>query len=204
LSALLCAGELEAGFVVPSAIPRWIAIPKSHWLQVGTDELLSLYYKDGSDKKTGAYKVRLREFASEYVLALTGNEFDGKSDSQSISLPLAHFREALALTQRSFEVKIDGNVWQAYLAKGDISDPSTKRKATPGDHQREGWRELTEIVGAYIASHFQKSNNRIKHSHAAEEIYTTASAEAVKGLPGKKTIAEVLSKIEKRLRKPRN
>jgi hypothetical protein len=200
LLTLLISGKLHAGFVFPSPVNRWIDIPQKYWAGIGTDRLLALNYVEGSTKKIGAFKVKLGDFAAQYVQSLAGSYSSPNGDKDGVvKALLEEIQQALPLMARSFEVRVREEVWAAYLSNHDLLDPYERKKRTAGANQKEGWREMSEIIGAYILDHMRrKPNVKIKYSNAADEIHKCALAEGVNDPPGTSMIQDLLSKIDHR------
>ena len=201
LLALLKSGKLLAGFVFPGLVNRWIDIPQTYWAGIGTDRFLAVTYSDGSDKKIGAFKVPLRDFAAQYIQCLAGGVSESmKVDANgAVTALLEEVQHAVPLMAKYFEVRVREEVWTEYLSIHNLLDPYERKKPTAGANQKQGWREMSEIIGAYILDHAMSTPTaRIKFKNAAEEIHRIAVAEQVNEPPGVSMIQDLLSKIHRR------
>src|SRR6478736_3728998 len=71
LLSLLQSGELKAGFDFPGRVKRWISIPTSYWAGIGSDQFRTLHYEKGNKHRPGTFKVRIGQFADEFVQAVS-------------------------------------------------------------------------------------------------------------------------------------
>jgi hypothetical protein len=201
LLALLKSGKLQGGFVFPGLVNRWIDIPQTYWAGIGIDRFLAVTYADGSDIKIGAFKVPLRDFAAQYIQCLAGDVPQSmKGDANgAVTALLEEVQHAVPLMAKSFEVRAREEVWKEYLTNHNLIDPYERKKPTAGANQKQGWREMSEIIGAYILDHARSNPTAgIKFKNAAEEIHKIALDEQVNEPPGVSMIQELLSKIHRR------
>jgi hypothetical protein len=198
LLTLLRAGELNAGFEFPGLVTRWIQIPATYWMSVGSDKFRAIRHKSGNKKMTGAFKVRLGQFANEYLEAVRqhpGKDGEREGKGASIAQITDELKAALSLASQRFEVVIRERDWLDYLQRHNLEEPMPQKKAKAGRSEMPGWRKLSVIIGAYLIKHQTTTKETIKIEEAAKEIHEIAKNENTPGLPHWTTIKDVLSQI---------
>jgi hypothetical protein len=145
--------------------------------------------RSSEDRRSGTFKVRVGDFAD--VVAVAVLERAGEKPTEFS----AELKSILSATKRSYDVEIVESEWQAYRQAHPTPDP--KRKA--GRHQKEGWRDLCVIIGAYLMKHLEKTAEPLKVEHAADAIFGIGKTENIKDLPAAGTIKDVLSAIKAKL-----
>jgi hypothetical protein len=143
--------------------------------------------RSSEDRKSGTFKVRVGDFAGAVAIAVL--ERAGEKQSTEFS---AELKAILSATKRSYDVEIIESEWQAYRLAHPM--PHTKRKG--GRYQKEGWRDLCIIIGAYLMKHRAKTNESLKPEHAADVIFRIGKTENITDLPAAGTIKDVLSAIK--------
>jgi hypothetical protein len=184
LIGLLRSGDIKAGVLFPAgARSYWLMVPTSHWAGVSSDNLRVITYSK-SNPRSGAYKVRLGQFAEEVAAAVVkehGDNLDSKM-----------WAPVLAACSKSFEVSIKSADWDSYenqIPRSSISDPRRGRR------EKESWRATLVLTGAYIVKHYGETQERIKSQEAGEAIWNLCQAEKIPDLPQPRTIGDELAKI---------
>ena len=192
LLSLLKAGQINAGFQFPGTTVWWIKIPTQYWASVSTDKFRVIRFSE--TRSSGAFKVPLGDFANE-IVAQISQQREGEHAPTS-----EEWKAVLKATTRKYEVEIIEREWAAFLARNaeySMQIPS-KQKSNSGRHQKEGWRDLSVIIGAYIMKHCETTKELIKIEEASIKIYDIAKSDEIRDLPAPSTIKDVISKISAR------
>ena len=198
LLGLLKSGELKAGFFFSGGSSLWIPIPTHYWANVSSHAFRSIGRSDDDEHQLGTYTVRITKFADEYVSALMQQQRHQGDDTagQTNGLLLTELKLALSHASRCFEALIPETEWSRYLELHNIEEQHLATKSKSGRHQREGWRDVAVIIGAYIIKHLETAPNlTIKNELAADKIHAIAVNDQVRGLPSKSTIKDLLGRI---------
>jgi hypothetical protein len=190
LLSLLKSGELKTGFHYPGQVTLWIAIPPKYWLTVGADKIRSVYYEDDNEQRPGTFKVRIGEFAAEYLKALSQAKI-----GKNAAIVQEEFKIALETAGRRYDVVITEDEWASYLKRHSLEYPLPEKRSTSGRHENPSWRDVSVIVGAYLIKHMQTTTELVKLEHAAEQIFHLAKDHNIANPPAAATIKDHLSKI---------
>jgi hypothetical protein len=190
LLSLLKSEELNAGFHYPGKVVLWIAIPSTYWLTVGGDKFRSLYYDADNEQKSGTFKVRIGQFAGEYLKALSLSKM-----GKDIATIQEEFQKALETGPHSYEVVITEDEWASYLKRHSLEYPLPEKRSTSGRHENPSWRDVSVIVSAYLIKHMQTTTEPVKLEHAADQIFNLAKEHNIANRPAAATIKDHLSKI---------
>jgi hypothetical protein len=190
LLSLLKSGQLKAGFQFPSlpATVTWVTIPNDYWATVSNDKFRMIRYSS-ENRRSGVFKVRIGDFAD----VIAPSMLDGAKGN----LP-AKLKAILSATTRSYEVEIKESEWEAYRQNQPVMDA----KGKSGRHQKQEWRDVCVIIGAYLMNYLmnyqQKTSKPLKPEHAAEAIFRHCKAAGMEHPPAAATIRDVLSNIQAR------
>jgi hypothetical protein len=188
LLSLLQTGEISAGFRFSGRTIFWIKIPAHYWTKVSSNKFRNIRYSS-KKKNSGAFKVRLGEFADDIVIQVNEQLETKKSDASN------EWEAVLKATTRSYEVEITERVWADYLVRHNFTEPGPEIKSKSGRNQKKGWRELSIIISAYIIKHYETTKEEIKLEESSKKIHEIAKAEKIISLPAASTIKDELSKI---------
>jgi hypothetical protein len=197
LLSLLKSGQLKAGFHFPGCELRWISIPATYWAKVGTDKFRSIQVSDHDETKTGIYKVRFRQFANEYIESLASGYLKINTTKALNDLMMTELREVIIHGSASYEVVILEEEWTNYLKGNRLEEPRLGSKAKSGRKQKESWRDLAPIIGAYALAHGRKSKASMKVEESAKAIHAYAKKKGIPDLPAPDTIREIISQMHK-------
>jgi hypothetical protein len=193
LLGLLKAGELKAGFHFPGPFTSWILISPSYWAGISSDEFRSIRISAKNRNRNGTFKVRLSQVANECVDVIFQHlniEKDGKDDAV-----WREVKATLAAASRRYEVCIPEQDWEDYLQRHHLEEPAPDTKGKAGRRQKEGWRHLCVLVGAYLIKHRRMTTEQPKFEEAARQIHKIGKDEAIPGLPAWPTIKGAISEI---------
>jgi hypothetical protein len=190
LLSLLKSEELSAGFYYPGKVVLWIAIPSTYWHTVGGNKFRSLYYDTDNAQESGTFKVRIGQFAGEYLKALSQSKM-----GKDIETFKEELQKALETGPSGYEVVILEDQWANYLKRHNLEYPLPEKRSTSGRHENPSWRDVSVIVGAYLIKHMQSTNEQVKLEHAAEQIFHLAKDHNIANPPAAATIKDHLSKI---------
>jgi hypothetical protein len=193
LLGLLKSGELKAGFHFPGEFASWIAIPPSYWAGISSDKFRSIRTSRTNRDRIGTFKVRLSQVANECVDVIFQHlniEKDGKDDAV-----WREVKATLAAASRRYEVCIPEQDWEDYLQRHHLEEPAPDTKRKAGRRQKEGWRHLCVLVGAYLVKHRRMTTEEPKFEEAARQIHKIGKDEAIPGLPAWPTIKGAISEI---------
>ena len=185
---LLKSGEIIAGFRFPGRAILWVNIPAHYWSTISSNKFRVIRYSRNK-KNSGAYKVRLGQFAEDIVNQVNKQLKNKETDASDAWIAV------LEATTRTYEVEITEQQWANYLARHNLAEPGPEIKSKSGRHEKAGWRDLWIIIGAYITKHYQETREHIKIEEASKNIYKLGLADRIPGLPHAPTIKDVLSKI---------
>lgn len=169
----LKAGDIYSGFHCSMDPVLWVSIPKQYWVNVPSDEFRKIRISPGKKNRTGAYKVKLKEFSKEYMAARV--EFAKSSIEISPEWMIEAFYEAIALLESMFEVVIPLNMWTDYLKSQEATKPlsapelAADEKPGSGREAHSGWKKLN----AHLAAHLVVANGIASHEEV--EIKTVAA-----------------------------
>jgi hypothetical protein len=200
LLSLLKSGELKAGFYILGG-SMWIEIPLAHWETIGVDKLRIGRSRD--DPKSGTYKLSLSKFSPEVAKVickqLDGNERSSDHDASSkIELLTAVVDSAT----KSYEVTVKTEDFKEYLHIHGLEEPITTAKG--GRHQKEGWRDVSSYMAAYMAAHQRdRPEDHFAAENSAEEIFQLAQDGHVPDLPSAASIKAQVSKAMNLLQEPK-
>jgi hypothetical protein len=198
LLGLLKSGELSAGFFFPGRVVLWITIPTYYWANISSYSFRSIRRSDDDERQIGTYRVRITKFADEYANALSRmlqQNQDNDAVGQTNGLFLSEFKSALSQAYRRFEVLLPESEWASYLQRHNLEVLGPATKSKPGRREKQGWRRLSVIIGAYLIKHCRQTPEVIKSELAAEKIHEIAVKEKIPDLPATSTIKDVLSEI---------
>ena len=201
LSTLLKSGELKTGFHVPGRIVSWITILPSFWAKIGHDKLRSLVYdSDDEDTRPGIFKVKIADFADEYVRAVQAELKENTQDKADImGTLLEELRVALSAAAGQYEVLVPERDWVDYLTRHNLSEPAPETKSKPGRGEKSSWRSTSAFIGAYLIHHYRTMPEaEFKLDTASEEINKAVVAEGVSDPPSAASIKAVLSDSRKK------
>jgi hypothetical protein len=196
---LLKSGELKAGFYILSG-SMWIEIPLAHWETIGTDKFC--IGRDPDVPRSGTYKLSLSKFSPQVAQAickqLDGNERSaGHNPSSKIDLLTA----VVVAGAKSYEVTVKTKDFTDYLDSHGLKEPITAAKG--GRHQKEGWRDLSSYMAAYMAAHQRdRPQDHFTAENSAQEIFLLAKANNVPDLPSAQSIKLQVSKTMNLLQEP--
>jgi hypothetical protein len=192
LLGLLQAGDLQAGFYFPGELASWIPISPIYWAGVSTDKFRSIRLSK-KNSLPGTFKVRLSDVADEYVRVMSKRpEINQRGSPETI---WREIKATLAAASRRFEVLIREQDWEDYLNKHNLEEPFPVGKRKGGRPQKQGWRELCVLVGAYLIKHRTMTKEDPKIEESARQIHKIAKDEGIPGLPAWPTIKAALSDI---------
>ncbi len=192
LLGLLQAGDLQAGFHFPGEFASWIPISRTYWAGVSSDKFRSIRRSE-KDKSSGTFKVRLSDVADEYVKVMSQrSEIDQRGTADNI---WHEIKATLAVASHRFEVLIREQDWDDYLKKHNLEEPILVGKSKGGRRQKEGWRQLCVLVGAYLIKHHRTTKEGLKIEEAAKQIHKMGKDLDIPGLPAWSTIKAALSDI---------
>jgi hypothetical protein len=192
LLSLLRSGELKAGFDFPGRVKRWISIPASYWAGIGSDQFRTLHYEKGNKHKPGTFKVRISQFADEFVQAVSSDLENGSRETASL---LDELKGALSAASRRYEVVITEQEWKSYLQKHNLSEPPDLNPKA-GRHQLPAWRDIAIVIGAYLIKHHATEKEKpLKIEEAAKKIHDIAKNKEISGMPAWTTIKDILSQM---------
>jgi hypothetical protein len=189
LLSLLKSGQIKAGFQFPGrrGAVTWIAIPTHYWVTVSGDKF-KVIRNLKNKPKSGAFKVRLGQFAKEVVAQVN----EAPSDEQATS---DIWEAVLDATSRAYEVAITEAEWNAYEKENPPSELLQAKRENRGRDEKKGWRQVLVIIGAYIVKHYETSREKIKAEEASKKIHEIAKAEVIFEMPAESTIKDELLKI---------
>jgi hypothetical protein len=188
LLALLKSGQIQAGFQFPlQDTVAYIRIPTHYWPTVSSEKFKIIRVAK-SNPRSGAYKVKIRQFPAEVAAQVVKTVKPERRDEA--------WQAILAATAQAYEVVILESDWSAYEQSCPMLPVQAVRKSNAGRKEKEGWRDLIDFVGAYIVKHYQDSKEPIKSDPAAERIRNLAHDAGVFDLPEKSTISDKLDKIK--------
>jgi hypothetical protein len=188
LLSLLKAGQIGAGFRFTGSTAWWIKIPTPYWSTVSSDKFRAIQISR-RHHSSGAFKVRLGDFAKE-IVALINQNLERQS-----ALTSKEWEAVLKATTRRYEVEIIEQEWNDFLAQNPLVGISSENKSTSGRQQKKGWRQTAIVIGAYILKHCQTTNEQIKIEEASRRIHEIAKKAKTIGLPEASTIKGALSEI---------
>ncbi len=192
LLGLLKAGELKAGFYFPGPYLSWIPISPSYWAGISSDQFRSIRRSDKKNLR-GTFKVRLSQVADEYVGVVSKRlKRHERGNNDAI---WKQVKATLAAASHRFEVLIREQDWEDYLKKHNLEEPIPVEKRKAGRRQKEGWRQLCVLVGAYLVKHQRITTEQPKIEESARQIHKIGEAERIRGLPVWSTIKDALSEI---------
>ena len=191
---LLKSGDIIAGFRFPGRTIFWIKIPAHYWSTISSNKFRVIRHSRNK-KNSGAYKVRLGQFAEDIVNQVNEQLKNKETDASDA------WKAVLEATVRTYEVEITEDEWTNYLDRHNLVEPGPEIKSKSGRHEKTGWQDLLVIIGAYITKHYQETHEHIKIEEASKNIYKLGLADRIPDLPAAPTIKGVLSKIL--VRKPR-
>ena len=189
LLALLCAGKINAGFQFPVCDSTvWVSIPQYYWTKISVADFKVIRYSKGN-RSSGAFRVRLRQFAKEVV-----TEVSAAGVRQG--LPSVEVLNALlAATANAYDVVIKAADWTEYETLNRPPVSEQPNKSTSGRHQKEGWRDTATLIGVYVANHYKSTQEPFKLVEASKEIANLGVEKKIADLPRSGSIQRVLSNI---------
>jgi len=177
LLGLLRSGDLKAGFHFPGRVKRWISIPTSYWAGIGSDQFRTLHYEKGNIHRPGTFKVRISQFAEEFVQTVSNDlENDLRDQKTETTDLLDELKRALFAASQRYEVAITEEAWTDFLQRNDLREP-TDLKPRVGRNEKPSWRRLAVIIGAYLIKHREMTEEEIKNEEAAKKIHEIAKNE---------------------------
>jgi hypothetical protein len=153
----------------------WVSIPKQYWVNVPSDEFRKIRISPGKKNRTGAYKVKLKEFSKEYMSARV--EFAKSSREISPEWMIEAFYEAIALLESMCEVVIPLNTWADYLksqqATKSLSAPEMAADKKPGSGREahSGWKKLNAHLAAHLVANGIGSHEEVEIKTVAATVY---------------------------------
>jgi hypothetical protein len=143
LLSLLQTGEISAGFRFFGRTIFWIKIPAHYWTKVSSNKFRNIRYSS-KKKNSGAFKVRLGQFADDIVIQVNEQLENKKIEASD------EWKAVLKATTHTYEVEITEREWADYLNRNNLTEPGPEIKSKSGRNQKPGWRNLSIIIGAYI------------------------------------------------------
>jgi hypothetical protein len=188
---LLKSGELKAGlYILGGSI--WIEIPLAHWEALGTDEFRIGRSRD--DPESGTYKLSLSEFSPEVAKIICKQlEENERSKNRHASSKIELLTAVVVSATKSYEATVKTDDFKEYLHSQGLEEPIAAAKG--GRHQKEGWRDLSSYMAAYMAAHQRdRPEDHFAVENSAEEILQLAKNDKVPDLPSAQTIKLQVSK----------
>jgi hypothetical protein len=156
-----------------------------------------LRYEKGNKHRPGTYKVHIAEFAEEFVQTVSTDLQNSSRDQENETANLLdELKEALSAASQGYEVVITEQEWTDYLQRRNLSEPADLA-STVGRREKQSWRKLAIIIGAYLIKHRATTGEELKVEEAAKKIYEIAKKEPTSDLPAWSTIKDVLTEIRK-------
>jgi hypothetical protein len=180
LLGLLKSGALGAGFEFPGLVTRWVPIPATYWMKVGSDKFHRI-----RSHESRAYKVRLDSFANEYLEAIRNDERAATACQR-----LDELTAALKVASRQYEVVIREQDWRDYKDR-HIPPDQGKTGYPRGAPQKRGWSHFFPIAAGYMMTLPGKSTQ--SHEAVAAAILQLASDEKCLDLPGNETLIDKIA-----------
>jgi hypothetical protein len=152
------------------------------------NEKFRVICRSSQNPKSGAFKVRIGDFADAVAVAVLA-----RSDEKQSKEIATELKAVLSATKRSYDVEIIEREWEVYR-QTHPAVPETKGKG--GRRPKEGWRDLCVIIGAYLMKHVETTREPLKAEYASEVIFSIGKTDNIPGLPAAGTIKDVLSAIK--------
>jgi hypothetical protein len=193
LLSLLKSGELKAGFDFPGRTKHWISIQPDYWLKIDSSKFRSIRRNEGA-----TFKVSIRDFADEYSqLIFAESEIQNRATASNVSLK-DEFRIGLQAAARKYEVVVQAGEWEDYLKRHQLREPVLiAQKGKGGRNPKAAWRELAEIIPAYLLACQAERLQPPRYETAADEIFKIAIDKGIdaNSLPQPSTLKDVISRI---------
>jgi len=189
LLSLLKADQIKAGFQFPAGeVPLRVNIPMEFWSTVDSARFTTALKVVSDKPSSGAYKVRLADFAKEIGDLMSQKQSD--SPKQWVA--------AFGATRHQYEVDILDGEWRRfseehpeYFALAPQAPGSTR-----GNKQKKGWRDLAVIIAVHMVKLYQEpSKHRAKIDQVKNDIYEIAKTAKINDLPKPDAIGRVVSEI---------
>jgi hypothetical protein len=196
LLGLLKAGRIKAGIRFPAPDPLWVEIPREFWLNVDAARFRNRLRSRNDTPSSGTFKVELADFAKE-IGELIGRRSEPESSER--------WATVLAATGKRYEVEIIQEEWDRFSEANPQYIAPPPQGSTRGRSEKEGWRDTSVYIGAYIIRHYEASLEKIKSEEASDaeiksgeasnKIHEIAKKAGTKYLPAAGSIQRVISEI---------
>jgi hypothetical protein len=183
LLGFLKTGHIKAGFRCPASGLPWVEIQIAFWSGVHSAKFKTQLRFNVDDPSSGAFLIRLADFATDI----------GQLIGQG-SEPAA-WVEVLAATKKQYEVEILQDEWLRFTKASPESVPRQSLRSPRGRDEKESWRRLSVLIGAYVLKHSQSGVGKPNIEAAAGRIHEIAEKEKIPDLPKAPTIQNVVSEI---------
>jgi hypothetical protein len=168
-------GGVKAGFHCSLEPVLWVSVPKEYWINLPSDEFRKIRISPGKKNRTGAYKVKLKDFSKQYMSArLEIAKISGESSSDWI---VEAFYEAIALLESMFEVVILLNTWTDYLKSQQATKPlsasemAADERPGSGREAYSGWKKLNAHLAAHLVANGIGSHEEVEIKTVAATVY---------------------------------
>ena len=181
---LLKAGDVSSGFHCSTDPFLWVSIPRQYWAKVSSDEFRKVRISPGKNDRTGAYKVKLKQFSKEYMLDRI--ETAKRSGAISPEWIIETFDRAVAHLNSTFEVVMPLNMWADYLRSQQASMPphvheiAADEKSGSGRKAYSGWKKLNAHLAAYLVAKRVGSLDEVEIKTVAATVYAVVEKDSEK------------------------
>jgi len=165
----LRSGELSAGFYVTSDPESWIEIPIDYWRHVTTSRFKDIL---NNDSHPGTFKIKPRDFSEQIATIFVKR---ANAAPEATTRALTSFVTAAA---SGYEPEIPFMVWQKFLEKSDVSDPTAKStKRGSGATENPKWVGFAAHVLGYCIA--QRASTSIKRNDIHARVLELARNKGV-------------------------
>jgi hypothetical protein len=186
---LLRAGKLRAGFYILEG-SAWVEVPIGYWEALAVGQFRRIA-RETNDLKSGSFRLRGDQFPDQIAKIISDQIQIGRQGDEAT---LKRISDVVAMAGKRIEVTVKTADITNFLRSLGLDD-HVAYSAGGGRRQKEGWRDISSYMAAYMVAHYRSTPEAaLKVEISGDAIYNLARQDGVPDIPVGSTIKEQISK----------